>query len=305
MGESTATPDPVGSVARWSIPRSTRSGPPLASSAGPGPAFLASLSQTEQSTNSCPSPVIVYRLADGERVSVPCRSRRCSVCGPTRWRPVKLAKLHAGLKGDREEYLVLLLTAPGDAGAEWNERASARWHHFAVLLRREYPGADVAFWRVAELQERDLIHYHVVLRGLRFLPVGTFRRLATQAGFGGWVGVRRPSSYPGGVRGLGGYLGKYLLKDVLRSMPNRARLVTMSQAWALGWVKRVRTSTGAYLWELRPRESWSEWSARAGAAPLLSSSAHGLTPRCLALLMPWAPDGARALAGAPGRRADR
>jgi len=199
----------------------------------------------------CPDPVRVYDTHEAKAWDMPCRRRRCGVCGPKRWRPRKLATLHAGLHGDPAEYLVLLLTAPGDAGdpEEWNAGASRRWNHWITALHQEFPEADLQYWRVAELQQRGHVHYHVVLRGLRYLPVEVMRSIALRAGFGLWVGIRRPDQYRAGLRGLGGYLGKYLLKDAARVLPARARLVTMSQRWLQVWtrVQRRRAEPGRCL----------------------------------------------------------
>ena len=66
--------------------------------------------------------------------------------------------------------------------------------------------------------------------------------MALAAGFGGFVGLRRPRDYPGGVRSLGYYFGKYLLKDYGRTMGGVVKLVTSSVAWKVGWVRHVRDS---------------------------------------------------------------
>lgn len=214
---------------------------------------------------NCPNPVTVYHRESGRRLRLPCRRRVCNYCGPKHWRPRVLAGLHSGL--DRQgDYLALLLTAPGDVDAErFNAGASDAWHRFTTYLRRawgrQYPGLE--FWRVAELQQRGHVHFHVVLRGARFLPItnktGTgLRDLAVQAGFGPFVGVRRPRDYPGGVRSLGFYFGKYLLKSYASLRGGVAKLVTFSQGWRVSWVKPPKRE-GPSPWVVLPRRD--RWAA--------------------------------------------
>lgn len=206
----------------------------------------------EQTTGvcACPDKVRLYSTDGHRRLLIPCKRRLCSHCGPHHWRPPVLAGLHAGLRQDQTEYLAVLLTAPGDIDAEtFNADASRRWHHFVTLLRRRYPGADLQFWRVAELQERGHVHFHFVLRGLRFLALSDstdpvtgrhlpgLRSMALQAGFGRFVGVRRPRDYPGGVRSLGYYFGKYLLKRYQTDV-GVTKLVTFSHRWRVHWATR-------------------------------------------------------------------
>jgi hypothetical protein len=202
------------------------------------------------STHKCPTPVRLYHSGTARRLLLPCGSRRCTWCGPNIWKRRVLAGLHAGLRSaPPDEYLAVLLTARGDVDAEdWNSRSQAAWHRFFTYLREEYPGARLDFWKVAELQERGHVHFHFVLRGLRFLPVARLRRLAKRAGFGPWVGVRRPKDYPGGVRSLGWYFTKYLLKDYGRVVAGLTKLVTFSNGWRSGWKRRVsQAAKGTWL----------------------------------------------------------
>lgn len=206
----------------------------------------------------CPAPVTVYHRETGRRLRLPCRRRVCGYCGPKHWRPRVLAGLHSGL-GREGDYLALLLTAPGAVDAdEFNAQASAAWHRFTTYLRREwavtYPTLE--FWRVAELQQRGHVHFHVVVRGARFLPLtnatGTgLRDLAVKAGFGPFVGIRRPRDYPGGVRSLGFYFGKYLLKRYATGS-GVTKLVTFSQGWRVTWITRPKRE-GQSLWVVLPR----------------------------------------------------
>jgi len=208
---------------------------------------------------NCPDPVRLYRVSDGMALRLPCRRRRCSYCGPVHWRPKALAGFHAGIYGPPEEFLAVLLTAPGDVDAEtWNAGASERWHNFMTVLRREYPGLQ--FWRVAELQARGAIHFHVLFRGRRFMAAGKVRRAALATGFGSWVGVRSCHKYRHGARGSALYFGKYLLKDFPRRVGGISKLVTFSNGWRVVWRKRVRSEAGTWLYA---GSMWSGW-ARVG-----------------------------------------
>lgn len=192
-----------------------------------------------QSRPPCPSPVTIYNAATGERLDLPCKRRLCSACGPARWRPRVLAKLHSGLQEDPERYLVLLLTAPGNVNRFYfNSHASHYWHRFWTSANRWWPGLQ--YWKVAELQQRGHVHFHVIVRGRTFIDVEQLRTLAVRSGFGTWVGIRRPIDYEARTKGAAGYLGKYLLKDYLR-FAGEPNLVSMSRGWPLRWKEPVRT----------------------------------------------------------------
>jgi hypothetical protein len=141
----------------------------------------------------------------------------------------------------REEILLLTLTAPGDATRPWNEQASRRLNSFITALRRTFPGAQIAYWKVAEMQKRGLIHYHLIVRGLRFLPHEVMRSLAVRTGFGPRVGVMRPEPKKGGIRGLFGYYSKYLTKGMF-VWEEPSHVVTMSRSWCQSWRSRGHTS---------------------------------------------------------------
>lgn len=203
----------------------------------------------------CPDKVRIYSVDGRRRLLIPCGRRVCRHCGPWHWRPRVQAGLHSGLRAaPQESYLAILLTAPGDIDAdEFNADSSRRWHHFVTILRRRFPGVDLQYWRVAELQERGHVHFHFVLRGLRYLPLADgpkgpgLRTLAITAGFGPWVGLKRPRDYPGGVRSLGWYFSKYMLKQYARRI-GVVKIVTMSQGWRVGWEDRRKASTGQWVY---------------------------------------------------------
>jgi len=200
----------------------------------------------------CPSPVTIYNEQTGERLDLPCKRRMCPACGPARWRPKVMAKLHSGLGGDPDRYLALLLTAPGDVNRHYfNAHASHYWHRFWTSANRWFPG--LAYWKVAELQERGHVHFHAILRGRAFVDIEQLKVLAIRSGFGEWVSIKRCSDYPATTKGAAGYFGKYLLKDYLRfyGEPN---LVSMSRTWPTNWRQPVKTpSTDRWIteWQLR------------------------------------------------------
>jgi len=204
----------------------------------------------------CPDRVRLYHADTGRRMLLPCRRRVCEYCGPVHWRPRALAVYHSGVDTfDPNEFLAVLLTAPGDVDVqEWNATASERWHNFMTILRRTYP--SIQYWRVAELQRRGAIHFHILFRGVRFLPANRLRGIARAVGFGGWVGVRRCAKYRYGANGGARYFGKYLLK----SFPTKlgvSKLVTYSQGWRVTWVSQKRASTGKWIYAGSRRQGWS------------------------------------------------
>lgn len=215
----------------------------------------------------CPTPVVVADKREGKWMRLPCRRRRCPVCGERVWKPYVQAGLMSGLDGVKQsEILLVTLTAPGDASAwVWNRTASTSWNKFITYLRRAFPGARVSFWKVGELQERGAVHYHVVVRGLKWLPVEVLRSLAVSSGFGPWVWVGRPRKVKGGVKGLLGYYGKYMVKGS-RAWYSTQHVVTHAQDWRQGWTQHFR--------KVRPDgsrlTSWSYCRSECDAYVLLS-----------------------------------
>ena len=184
----------------------------------------------------CANKVRIYHAEDARRLLVPCRQRKCLHCGPAHWRAKALATYHAGIDPAREdEYLAVTLTAPGRGTdiVAWNATSQDRWHNLMTILRRSYP--EVQFWKVAELQERGAVHFHVMFRGVRFIPHGKLRGIAKSVGFGPNVWIKRSRDYKYGAQGGGKYFGKYLLKDFSKTT-GVTRLVTYSNGWKLSWV---------------------------------------------------------------------
>jgi len=194
-----------------------------------------------EGSGECPSPVVLVNRAERRWMRLACRRRRCPYCGPRHWKPYVQAGMLAGIDGVPEmEILLVTLTAPGIAKSwEWNLEASTRWNAFITYMRRAFPGARIAFWKIGERQGRGCVHYHIVLRGLRWLPVEVLRTLALRAGFGYWVWVGRPERKRGGIKGLLGYYGKYMLKGS-RLWWLKQHIVTHSHDWRTGWRQHGR-----------------------------------------------------------------
>jgi hypothetical protein len=92
-----------------------------------------------------------------------------------------------------------------------------------VLLRRLIPQADAAFFKTWELQAREALHAHFLLRlqGV-YLPEAVIQRLLVRAGFGYILKVKTADA------GTARYLTKYLTKD-LAGAPCRV------WSWSLNW----------------------------------------------------------------------
>jgi len=266
-----------------------------------------------ESPDHCNRGVELFDTERLEFVKVRCKRRQCSSCGPRHWVPKVTAQMRSGLGGPASNFVVLLLTAPGDAElgtaaamAEWNGSASRRWHRFMTILSRELRQGRIAgarqrgrleFWRVSELQRRGAIHLHVVLRGVNFLPVEAVRRIAVAVGFGPFVGVKSPDASKGGTKGLRSYFSKYLLKAAATWAEPGQRIYSKSRGWALfapewqssvtsgrfmfipwgSWCKAIAAvdRTASYLAELE-RE-------RRAAAAELAAERERVSPRQLGL----------------------
>jgi len=162
------------------------------------------------------------------------------------------ALLLSGLKGHREPMVYVVLTAPGGVDvATWNAGAPARLTAFVRGIRRAM-GGRVSYFYTAEIQDgkrrrdgqaRGAIHYNLVLRGTRYVPLATWNRVAASAGFGTNALhprlVRPSKSRSVGARtslgGLAWYATK-LLGYVLKDAPGwnvRARVYGHSRDWPL------------------------------------------------------------------------
>lgn len=208
----------------------------------------------------CPTPIVLVpvkqeqlprgwrarSLPDGapDRIVKRCGRRKCKSCGP-HWARYAKASMLSGLKMSNadERVLFVTVTAPGQADgldsaeaiAIWNGGASKRWNHLIELVRQAFPAdrKEIQFFRVGELQVRGAIHYHLALRGVRWLPKELLQRLAVQAGFGYIVDVRPLRNIGGGVM----YFAKYFLKDADK-WPSGRRVWSCSAQWRVKWSPR-------------------------------------------------------------------
>jgi len=208
---------------------------------GSGPFSLIPLEDfyqlQEGEKTGCPNPVHLVNVVTGRWRCVPCKKRRCEWCGERIWKKYVQAGMMAGLRGQPYSRLLMLtLTAPGGAldVEAWNQGASRMWSSFLLALRKKFGGTSLSYWKVGELQKRGAIHYHVLLRGLVFLPVELLRSLAMASGFGSWVWVGRPDVRKGGMQGLLGYFGKYLTKG-MTMWQSVQHVVTHSHDWRVEW----------------------------------------------------------------------
>jgi hypothetical protein len=182
--------------------------------------------------------------------------RKCPVCGPARWKPYQQAKFMAGTGKVSPELLkVFALTAPGNDQLPgpreiyaWNEEAPERWEKFVRLLRAEFPDKELDVWKVWEKQARGALHVHGAIRGVKWIPMETFRQIAVLAGFGPRVQLEACKVSKGGARGLLGYFSKYLLKAV-DGWSSVSHVITSSRGWAIDWKRQRREKKeSSWIW---------------------------------------------------------
>lgn len=229
------------------------------------------------SSSACPEPGYVVNTETGRWHSVDCKRRRCRYCGPARWKPYVQAVFASGWGKRGKDTLrtvdysrdrFVLLTAPGDAGADWNDGASKRWTVFYEHLRRRMPGrvaAQLAYFKVGELQERGAVHYHAYLRGIGFLPVATLRECALAAGFGPFVGIKRIEARKGGLKGALAYLAKYLLKATgVEAWGLKQHVMTHCHGWRREWEPKAAGNGLLWRYCLSELEAFGVWAAATG-----------------------------------------
>ena len=205
----------------------------------------------------CPDPVYLVNGSEGKYVKLPCRQRRCVVCGPGPWKRYMMRRIFSGLQGvEVGEVLLLTLTAPGGVDLTWNDEAGRRFGALMRELRRVFKGARLEYHRIGELHRGGLIHYHIMLRGLRFLPHALLSRLCVRAGLGPVCWVARPDVRRGGVKGWVFYTAKYLTKGVfVWDLPQH--VCTHSHGWSLDW-RRARERVGGWHWVGSEAEAYVE-----------------------------------------------
>jgi hypothetical protein len=206
----------------------------------------------------CPTPIYMLHTIEKRLLVLPCKQRKCPVCGPQRWKPYQQARYMSGLDKVNPDLLkVFTLTAPGADKLpgprevyEWNEQAGECWERFVRLLRAEFPGSEIEVWKVWEHQRktRAALHCHGIIRGLRWIPMETLRGIAVAAGFGPRIQLERCKVEKGGVRGLLGYFSKYLLKAV-EEWASVKHVITSSRGWAIDWKQRNQEKRASeWIW---------------------------------------------------------
>jgi hypothetical protein len=141
-------------------------------------------------------------------VGVRCGSWRCEVCSVSNRRAF-VKRLEMGLRTpSRELPKVLTLTAaPGEPAYRSRALLGRRFAELRRRLERAFPGVHVEYAGSVEMTQAGAVHFHVVLRGVPFMPVGKgspWSRLASGSGFGRIAFVEAANV------GLGRYLSKSL-----------------------------------------------------------------------------------------------
>lgn len=185
----------------------------------------------------------------GELITVPCKSWRCPQCSVSNRRAFR-KRLRLGLRGSpvlshATPKLLTLTSLPSEEPVRSRQLLSRRFAELRRRLESALPGCQVEYAGAVELTRRGAVHFHVVLRGVPFMPQPVWSRLAERVGFGPVVDIRRVRS-----DGVGEYLSKdlggYLSKDLgaRYSWPPHFRRVRFSRDWAPEWVpRRVSAAT--------------------------------------------------------------
>lgn len=121
----------------------------------------------------------------------------------------RLLERLARLRGGRGALpLFVTLTYPDIVDCEQARRNLRAWFR---RVKRRYPGFG-AVWRL-ELQERGAPHFHLLVYGVRFLPVGWIRSTWCEViGYRGGQTVQINVKHPRSWRGVLAYVAKYLGK---------------------------------------------------------------------------------------------
>lgn len=229
-----------------------------------------SLDRGPNKSASC-SRVRVVNVATGEVVGLPCKSWRCDRCAVSNRRAFR-KRLRLGLShhGTQAPKLLTLTSTPAEPPYRSRAALTRRFAEVRRRLVRAFPGCQVEYAGAVELTRRGAVHFHVVLRGVPYLPQPVWSRLVASAGFGSVVDIRRVRSGALGdylSKDLGGYLTK---AAVGQAWPPHFRRIRFSRDWAPSWVPRPRGAAqdGAVrVWQLLRVESYHrDVSARIGRA---------------------------------------
>jgi hypothetical protein len=235
----------VGGVA--SDVRQRRSVPPTVR-AGAGrrptkPSRLPSLDEGPNNSARC-DRVKVVNTETGEIVGMPCKSWHCPRCSVSNRRAFqKRLRLGLGstLIGTEIPKLLTLTSMPSEWPWQSREQLTRRFAEVRRRLERAFPGCELEYAGAVELTRSGAIHFHVVLRGVPYMPQATWSRLVASCGFGPVVDIRRVRSGEVGAylsKDLGGYLTK---SANTHSWPPHFRRIRFSRDWAPEWLPRARS----------------------------------------------------------------
>lgn len=207
-----------------------------------------------RAVSDCPRPVHVVSVSRQQSLELPCRSRSCGYCYQRYWLPRVTARIMSGLRGKRRDGDVLMLTVTGPGEDEiwdaerargWNETAQSRFR--LVLAAVQHRFGRLPYFRVIEFQKRGVIHYHVALRRIRFIPHAWMTRICAEHGFGFcWLSAERAEKRGAPSR----YLTKYLSSLYLRDLASGVHVYSMSRSWCIDWrpdIKRSERSDWAFV----------------------------------------------------------
>lgn len=144
------------------------------------------------------------------------------------------------------------ITAPGALTSghgetsvqQWNESLSLRWNRFIEELKRSIPGlGGLEYIKIAEQQDRDALHLHIVLRTKRRIILSRamlthIRRLATHFEFGRQIDFQRVGDAAADRKQVASYITKNVAQTPVQvgsredeARPKRIRVWTASRKW--------------------------------------------------------------------------
>jgi hypothetical protein len=225
------------------------------------PAPLVLSSSKALSNEECPRIVRLRRRDGGSYLSLPCASRRCRVCGPRVWMHQLSRQFFDGFRGyPLDVFKRLTLTAPGATRLhsdlsirDWNFEAPKYRMAFFRLLRGRYAEEPIDYWWVAELQQRGAIHYHVVLRGLRWISIKVLNDIGPRSGFGNAHLDRRRGDRIDPRSTWTYFTKEYFTKAVL-SWDRPAHVTGCSPGWSQAF--RRRRGRSQFSWDRVPESVW-------------------------------------------------
>jgi hypothetical protein len=198
-----------------------------------------SLDRVPNNSAKC-TRIRVVSTETGEVAGLRCGSWRCERCAVGNRRAFS-KRLRLGLSvsliGHEIPKLLTLTSRPGEDPAVSRRLLSRRFANVRRHLERAFPGCHVDYAGSVELTQRGAVHFHVVLRGVPFMPQSVWSRSVGRLGFGPVVDIRRVQSGELG-RYLSKSLGTYLTKGAAGAWPAHFRRVRFSASWAPTWVSR-------------------------------------------------------------------